>query len=492
MKRFFALIIAIVCLFSLCGSASAYEGETLEVPQIRIVTENGNGTSLQKEDGYQSAHITITDTDGSVLEDDALIKVRGNSTALSWVEKKSFTIKYSKKRNVLQMGNAKKWALLANLFDPTLIRNYIGLDTAASLGLEYTSQQRISELWLDGEYRGCYILTEPIGDGADRVNIDIDNGEFIVEYEATRKEPDVTYIHPEGFRFAVKEHDPVTDDERDRISGIMADIISTVKSGSMEEISQKIDIPSFVKYYLLNEYLKTVDFGFSSVFFYYRNDVLYAGPAWDYDLSMGNANPDYSASSQKAYVYDGLFANEKNLFAVLCGYDWFNYEVKKAYEEYGAVFSNIGADGGLIDTLSAEYRNVFDRNYREAGWNVSRYWVNVQKKPLSTYDENLSYLKSWCVQRDLWLTYWFSSQKYYIRGDSDSDGEVTVMDATNIQKILAYLITDYDEMTVVRSKTSDDNLSVLDATLIQKYLAHISNPNRINEAVKYSPSDTNS
>ena len=126
-------------MFSLCGSAFAYDGETPDVPQIRIVTENGNGASLQKEDGYQSAHIIITDTDGSVLEDDALIKIRGNSTALSWVEKKSFTIKYSKKRNVLHMGNAKKWALLANLFDPTLIRNYIGLDTAASLGLDRKS-----------------------------------------------------------------------------------------------------------------------------------------------------------------------------------------------------------------------------------------------------------------------------------------------------------------------------------------------------------------
>ena len=91
LKRTIAIL---TCLALLTGcfafsvvSAAADETEpqsewAMTVPQIRVTTENGNGTTLQKADGYQNAAITITDTDGSMLSDSCLFKVRGNTTAL--------------------------------------------------------------------------------------------------------------------------------------------------------------------------------------------------------------------------------------------------------------------------------------------------------------------------------------------------------------------------------------------------------------------------
>ena len=81
----------------------------MTVPQIFVYTENGNGTELQKEDGYQNAKIFIKDTDGSMLTDDCTFKVRGNTTALSWVTKKPYTFKFGKKKDVLGLGKGKKW-----------------------------------------------------------------------------------------------------------------------------------------------------------------------------------------------------------------------------------------------------------------------------------------------------------------------------------------------------------------------------------------------
>ena len=107
----------------------------MTVPQIRITTENGNGNELQKEDGYQNASISITDTDGTVLEDDCTIKVRGNTTALSWITKKGFNFKFSKKQDVLGMGKGKKWALVANVFDPTLLRNYLAFSLGSAAAI---------------------------------------------------------------------------------------------------------------------------------------------------------------------------------------------------------------------------------------------------------------------------------------------------------------------------------------------------------------------
>ena len=68
------------------------EDSPLHVPKLVVTTEAGNGPELMKEDGYVNAHAVITDTDGSVLEDDAQFKVRGNTTAFGSCKKKAFTI----------------------------------------------------------------------------------------------------------------------------------------------------------------------------------------------------------------------------------------------------------------------------------------------------------------------------------------------------------------------------------------------------------------
>ena len=198
--------------------ADPYTGEdNLEVPQIRVTTENSNGTELQKDDGYVNASIAITDTDGSVLSDSCVFKVRGNTTAMTFILKKAFTIKFEKKKDVLGMGKAKKWALIANTFDPTQLRNELAFSLADEMGLPYTSQRKYVELWVDGSYRGCYQLFEPVQEGKDRVDIDIESNDgmkdFLLEYEASRTEDGVSYITAGGMRFALSDPDEPTDEQ---------------------------------------------------------------------------------------------------------------------------------------------------------------------------------------------------------------------------------------------------------------------------------------
>ncbi len=55
-----------------------------------------------------------------------------------------------------------------------------------------------------------------------------------------------------------------------------------------------------------------------------------------------------------------------------------------------------------------------------------------------------------------------------VYGDADKSGDVSVMDATLIQKYLADLITE-DEIDLTAAEvTGDSNISVLDATCIQE------------------------
>ena len=58
-------------------------------------------------------------------------------------------------------------------------------------------------------------------------------------------------------------------------------------------------------------------------------------------------------------------------------------------------------------------------------------------------------------------------------GDVNGDGNVTVLDATMLQKYLAGLASFSDEQLAVADTNGDGQVTVLDATLIQKYLANL-------------------
>ena len=476
MKKILSIIIIISLMLTMAVFTAGAAETSPPVPRVVITTADGNGTSLEKADGYVSASVSITDVDGSELSGSVQFKVRGNSTALTFVTKKAFTFKFDKKQDVLGMGKAKKWALLANAFDPTLMRNYIAFDFAQTMGLPYTSQQRIVELWLDGSYRGCYTLMEPVQAGRDRVDIDVDRndglGDFMIERENSRTEEGVTYFSVDGLRFAVKEPEEPTADQLNYIRSTVNSVMTTVKTGTREQIEAVVDVPSFVRFYLLNELYKTVDFDFSSVFFYCKDGVLYAGPAWDYDLAAGNVNASYSSTSASAYETSGLFAAERHFYRYLCSYDWFNAEIRSTLREYYDYISYITCDGGLMDSLLSEYGDVFARNYSDAGWSPSKWWVNVQMRPLYGFDANVGYLRGWLSDRAQWLAeYYDIFDGSYRLGDADGDGTVTILDATKIQRILAGFSPAEAEAVSLRGNVSGEELDILDATIIQRWLA---------------------
>lgn len=113
-----------------------------------------------------------------------------------------------------------------------------------------------------------------------------------------------------------------------------------------QQIREKIDTSSFAKYYLLNEYFKTFDFSVTSVFFYYKDGKFYAGPPWDYDLSMGNTNGELAGRCREANSSQGVYA-DKNLFVYLADKSWFKEIVKNEYEEHYDFFAHIHTDGVL-------------------------------------------------------------------------------------------------------------------------------------------------
>lgn len=72
----------------------------------------------------------------------------------------------------------------------------------------------------------------------------------------------------------------------------------------------------------------------------------------------------------------------------------------------------------------------------------------------------------------------------YLLGDVDNDGEVTIIDAAFIQRVLAHMTTDEDGMYTLRGDIDGDGeLTAVDASFIGRHCAYLSTPYPIGEPV---------
>lgn len=78
-----------------------------------------------------------------------------------------------------------------------------------------------------------------------------------------------------------------------------------------------------------------------------------------------------------------------------------------------------------------------------------------------------------------------SAEIIYIQGDSNGDGYVTVLDATQVQQLIAGIITDKSGMVSRRGNVTGGALTVEDATEIQRYAAMFDTPYKIGKKVSY-------
>ena len=71
----------------------------------------------------------------------------------------------------------------------------------------------------------------------------------------------------------------------------------------------------------------------------------------------------------------------------------------------------------------------------------------------------------------------------YLLGDTDDDHMVTILDATEIQRVLAGLKKDESGVVAKRGKITGNKLQIIDATMIQRYLAGFENPYEIGKTI---------
>jgi len=293
------------------------------IPVIRITTQNNQdppgGSGSQnvctgcnyvkitefKLEGAGDYNLTLT-PEPAPSESDS-IRLRGNST--SGADKKPYRIKFDKEQALFGKPKANSWVLLANYYDQTFALNAIAFRLGQKLGLEFTPTSQHVDLYLNGQYKGIYQLTEQIQVKKNRVNVDKDNG-FLIEFD----------YHPNGsdeIKFTADKYSLGTFIKSPEVEGCDANPLQNCNDNNTrvkwvkDEInalmnkmaesgfptngySDIIDLESFAKYVLIEQFMDNFDFnskiqngavpGSNYAYKDYRQKIK-AGPLWDFDLS---------------------------------------------------------------------------------------------------------------------------------------------------------------------------------------------------------------
>lgn len=426
-----AMMVMAICFMFVADVKAETEYGTSDIERVYIECDTAIN-DLTKAD-YVSAKIVVVNKDGSVdLEDaEGKVKLRGNST--SKAEKKPVNIKLSSKQSVLGMDKGKKWCILANAFDKSLIRNKLCFDLADKLGLNYISQSRFIDLYFNNELMGSYLITEPVDPGSNLVDIEEEGDDFMLEIERERYEEEVTYIETRSrVRFAINVPEVPTTEQVTNIEKYVNNLETAFKTKKMSEYSKYIDVDSFVNYYVLCEIFKAVDFNYSSTRFYVKDGKMYAGPVWDVDLSSGNASPVfYSGYYDNGVSYKGIHCTEMKWYEYLMKSDEFVAKVNARIKEMFPTIENMYKSNNLgtnqIDLLLADYGTSFERNYLSkeeggAGWSITKRYSTCDNPRGLEYTEhadnylgNVEMLRNWLQNRVNYLqSEWSSIENNYV------------------------------------------------------------------------------
>ena len=505
------------------GNGTAFTVRIMQatnLPTIYLTSTNANTQGRSYVDSSKrnttTAALKMIDAAGSEIStmDIKELKARGNST-FTYAAKKSYQMKLETASDLLQNGeNVKTWVLLANYFDATLMHDKLFKDMAAALEMPYTASCDWVNLYYDGEYRGVYLLSEK--------NAVKDTGINITDLEAAYKDQNPEYgtnmttatgtnAYGGSYTYTTGLTD-LTDitggyllelnhDAPDEVNGFVTKKGKgvNVKSpewcgdAAMEYISEYyqafenavyamdengnytginddgkhyyeyVDRDSLVKIFLLQELALSPDGFISSLYFYKdANGIMYAGPIWDQDMTLGTGWTKYISPDTTDYHYlaEALIQIPDFREAVIAYYNaTFAPQANALITEDGTIYgyADCLADSAEMNFVLWPYIRVGDPN------NAEHIWKNT------TYASVLADMQNWLTQRIAKLNVTFA-ETVYVTGDVNGDGVVNISDAV---ALLRYLAGDESVNIIIGNSdmNGDGTVNISDAVTLLRRLA---------------------
>lgn len=379
-----------------------------------------NKKSIQKKQDANTIEQSPDHT--GVTQSKALIRYRGNSSRL--FDKKSMQISLidsqgmENKISVAGMGKHDEWVLHGPFLDRTLVRNYLCYNIAGEI-MDYAPNVRFCELFLNGEYRGVYLIVESISRSENRLNLSKSDAKkdltsFIVRWDRAGKGDHeinnfTTYTYKadvSGLDVRYPGSSTITDGQMEYIEDYISKVERALYSSDLynaeKDYSKYIDVKEFANYFIINEFFRNVDAGRFSTFYYKDIRGKLKPCVWDFNNGCDNYID---------YVWDeeGFSLLNAPWFSMLIKDEEFVEEVITQYRKLRKGVLNDDYLQNVIDETILYLGDAVDRNYSVWGYvfdleNVDNVnFLSPTNRNYTSYEEAVTQLKTYIELRGKWL-----------------------------------------------------------------------------------------
>ena len=358
----------------------------------------------------------------------ATANIRGYSTLRQ--PKNSMTIRLRDengdkvKAGLFGLPKESDWVLYAPYSDKTLMRDALAYELSNDMG-RYAPRTRFVEVYVDrnggrlssqSDYMGVYVLVERIGTGPNRLNIDpvrpentrepdISGGYVFKRDHTERYEPSFRTSHGNRFFYVEPKGTEITREQSAWLSSYVAQFEQALYGSNFQDpargYARYLDVDAFIDQHWLIEATKNIDgFRYSAYVHKPRNGKLTMGPAWDWNLSFGNA--DYhEGDNPRGWYYDLLRESE------ICWYRRLSEDpefMQRTIDRWAELRRSVFSRTRLlrrIDEMAAELNEAQTRNFRR--WPIMGRSVNPNSYVGRTYQDEINWMKEWAGRRIDWI-----------------------------------------------------------------------------------------
>lgn len=272
----------------------------------------------------------LVDKNGSSVSKAILSSTRLRGNVSQKMPKKPFAVKLDSKHGILGMPAHKRWVLLANWADRTLMRNAIAYDIADIFkqtfptdGLRWNPSGQFVELVYNGVHVGNYYLCEQIKIDKSRLDISepYDKDEaysgnpegygYLLECDDAYDEIDANkFMSRHYIPFMIKDDVDAGGEMLSYASNIIRNVEDQLYNKDYSSAYETLDMTSMIDFLLIQEIMMNGEIAHpKSLHMYLDGGKLYAGPIWDFDWEtipyISEINSKYdNAYTSEDYVYE--------------------------------------------------------------------------------------------------------------------------------------------------------------------------------------------
>ena len=342
--------------------ATDHSNSTYKVPTIYITTDDG--TSITSKSYWWNGKVRI---DGAGVFPDLpetamQIKGRGNT---SWTStgKAPYHMKFETSTKVLGLKKGKHWNLIANAQTRSMTSNAVAMKMAQLVETAGFNHEIPVELYINGEYRGSYNLTEKVG--LSNNSIDLDDETYAVMLELDSYYDEVYKFRDNTYNLPVNIKEP---DFSEGTTSLTQTMIKESFNRSVEALKNKdeyleyfYDLDYLARYIFVTDYTANVEIMHPKSTFVYNANIMDSsspyvfGPVWDFDWAFGYSGSGDYFTTHSTINFWGRTGSE-------VGFAW-SKDLRYCGDRFDKIYYNLWHDfiaNGSLDELIDFCDDYFD------------------------------------------------------------------------------------------------------------------------------------